>query len=164
LLRKGVGTSRQADILGYRPKRGFALYRAFEEHLEEGFLYIEQKVGRKKNFEDYMQALILILIVLVFLIWKPELLHSFDNTSGRILMLLAVVFLIRLNVLLGFVAALVMIRVIDRDTRGPVLWKPSASMIDLEGLMRPKDSDLFPTLRTTTVPLNDIYEQYTVYG
>ena len=111
-----------------------------------------------------MQALILILIVLVFLIWKPELLHSFDNTSGRILMLLAVVFLIRLNVLLGFVAALVMIRVIDRDTRGPVLWKPSASMIDLEGLMRPKDSDLFPTLRTTTVPLNDIYEQYTVYG
>ena len=109
-----------------------------------------------------MRTFLIILMVLVIFLYKPELLRSFDTMSGRILMLLFIVYLARLNALLGFVAALVMIRVLNHDV-ATVLWTPLVDLMHLEGLMRPRDSSFLPTLRSTTVPVNDIYEPYTLY-
>ena len=110
-----------------------------------------------------MRAFLIIFIVIAFFLWKPEHLYSFDTVSGRILMLLGVVYLASLNLLLGFTAALVMVRVMDQDKGDLLVWKPSTSLTDLENLLRPKDSAALPTLRTTNVPVNDVYEQFTVF-
>jgi len=101
-------------------------------------------------------------MVLAVFLWKPELLYSFDSISGRIVMLLAVVYLLRINVILGFVAALVMLRVLDQD-KSTFTWKPSNDLLQIENLLRPKDSAQIPALRTTTTPINDVYEQYTLF-
>ena len=110
-----------------------------------------------------MRAFLIIFTVIVFFMWKPEHLHSFDTVSGRILMLLGVVYLASLNLLLGFTAALAMVRIMDQDKGELLVWRPSTSLTDLENLLRPKDSASFPTLRTTTVPVNDVYEQYNIF-
>lgn len=109
-----------------------------------------------------MRAFILIFIVLAIFLWKPELLYAFDTMSGRILMLLVVVYLLQYNVVLGFMSALVVIRVLDHE-KDLLTWKPSTDLMYLETLLRPKDSAFFPTLRTTDVPLNDVYEPFTLY-
>jgi len=109
-----------------------------------------------------MRAFLIIFIVLLLFLWKPQLLYSFDSLSGRLLMLLVVVYLAKLNVLLGFVAALVMVRAMDKDPKAP-FWEPSVDLMDLETLLRPKNSATFPTLRTGTVPVNDFYEPYTPF-
>ena len=109
-----------------------------------------------------MREFLVIFIVLVLFLWKPQYLRSFDTLSGRILMLLVVVFLARFNVLLGFLAALVMMRVMHRETN-PLLWKPSMDLVDLEKLLRPRESISFPTFRTHGTPTNEIFEKYTVY-
>jgi len=109
-----------------------------------------------------LRRFLFILIVLIIFFVKPELLQSFDNLSGRILMLLLIVYLAKFNVLLGFVAALVMVRVLDKDPFKPI-FMPSTDLMHLETLMRPRDSAWLPSLRTTTVPINDVYEPYTYF-
>ena len=77
-------------------------------------------------------------------------------------MLLVVLYLAKLNLMLGFTAALVMVRVMDQEKK-TLTWNPSTNLMDLETLLRPKDSNWLPTLRTTAVPVNDFYEPYTVF-
>jgi hypothetical protein len=104
----------------------------------------------------------IIFIVLFIFLVKPELLHAFDTLSGRILMLLVTVYLATLNVVLGFTAAVVMVRVLDSDPFKP-MFMASPDLLHLESLIRPRDSAWLPTLRTTDVPINDGYEPYTYF-
>jgi len=104
----------------------------------------------------------IIFIVLLFLCFRPDVLYTFDTMSGRLVMLIGVVYFAQKNALLGFIAAVAMARVLDSDPKPPV-WRPSTDLIGLENIMRPRNSDIFPTLRTTQVPVNDVYEPFTFF-
>jgi hypothetical protein len=109
-----------------------------------------------------MRVGIVLFIVLLFLAARPQLLDSFDTLTGRMLMLLGVVYLAGLNPLLGVTAAVVMTRVLDKSPKKDS-WMPSADLLKVEELMKAKDSSSLPLLRSTMVPVNDVYEPYTIF-
>jgi hypothetical protein len=104
----------------------------------------------------------IVFMVLLFFCVQPHFLYGLDTLSGRILLLIGVVYLARHSTLLGFTAAVLMVRVLDQHPK-PSIWYPTPNLLDLETLMRPKNSAALPILRTTDVPVNDIYEPYTFF-
>jgi hypothetical protein len=104
----------------------------------------------------------IILIVLAFICYRPEKLQALDTLSGRLLMLVGIIFLAQRSAILGIVAAIAMTRVLDRDPKPP-LWRPSTDLVGLENILRPQNSAMFPTLRTSAVPINDVYEPFTFF-
>ena len=109
-----------------------------------------------------MQRGLAIFILLLVFCAKPEFLYPLDTVSGRLLMLTVIVYLSSSNLVLGLAAALAMLRVLDRESAIPT-WRPVRDLMDIEALMQPKNSWSMPTLRTTSVPVNDIYEPYSVF-
>ena len=109
-----------------------------------------------------MQRGLAIFILLLVFCAKPEFLYPLDTVSGRLLMLTVVVYLTSSNLVLGSAAALAMLRALDRDNNIPA-WQPVRDLMDIEVLLQPKNSWSLPTLRTTSVPVNDLYEDYTVF-
>jgi hypothetical protein len=105
----------------------------------------------------------IIFIILVVLGLRPQYLYSFDSVPGRIIMLSVVVYLAQANPLLGLLAAFVVARVLDRTPASTTQWTKSPDLLHIEHLMRPKASFDSPTLRGTDVPVNDPFNDYTVF-
>lgn len=106
-------------------------------------------------------ATVILIVLLLFCVW-PQYLYSFDTIPGRIVLLTVVIYLAQANPLLGLVAAIMTARVLDQSA-APAEWRPAADRMRIEMLMRPKASFHLPALRTTQVPINDPFNQYTIY-
>jgi hypothetical protein len=105
----------------------------------------------------------IIFIILIVLGLQPHYLYSFDNVPGRIILISVVVYLAQANPLLGLLAVFVVARVLDRTPASTPQWNTSPDLLKIEHLMRPKSSFDSPTLRGTDVPVNDPFNQYTVF-
>jgi|LakMenEpi03Aug12_release.lakeMendotaPanAssembly.Ray.scaffolds.fasta_scaffold1174146_2 hypothetical protein len=107
-------------------------------------------------------ATVILIVLILFCVW-PQYLYSFDTVPGRIVLITIVVYLAQANPLLGLVAAIMTARVLDQKASPAAAWHPTADRMRIEMLMRPKASFHLPALRTTQVPVNDPFNQYTIY-
>lgn len=109
-----------------------------------------------------MRIAAVILAVLVWFCFYPHFLYSFDTVPGRIVLLAVVVYLAQANPLLGLVAAIMTVRVLDQSAP-MVQWRPATDRMRIEMMMRPKASFYLPALRSTEVPVNDAFNPFTLY-
>ena len=94
------------------------------------------------------------ILLILLLLWQPQWLSPFRNPPGRLILLAIVVYLAQQNILVGCVAAFLLVKVVGNEPSPPT-WSASVPAIDLMrigNLMRARDSAESPSAWLTDVP------------
>ena len=101
-------------------------------------------------------------LVLIALILQPRYLKPFRTRAGRFVLLIVVVGLSRVNLILGLLAAVAVATTFTRPRRHTAPLR-QADRLNVEHLMRPKESYLQPSVhRTDEAPESEFPEKYTL--
>jgi len=102
-----------------------------------------------------------LFILLAGLIARPTLLGGLSNATGKMLLLVVVVYTARLNAMLGLLSAVLLIRVVHREPEFQVR-PPRIDRLGLDTLLRPQESFFRPTVHSPELS-NDPVEKYTPF-
>ena len=99
------------------------------------------------------------ILLLALLVWPSVL----KRTSTKLAFLAVVAYLSHKNLLLGILAAAVLIRVLQP----PAFWRswrpPRIDRLGLDALLQPQESFFRPVLRTPGEPVAEVAEPYTFF-
>jgi hypothetical protein len=99
------------------------------------------------------------ILLLALLVWPSVLKRS----STKLAFLAVVAYLSHKNLLLGILAAAVLLRVLQP----PAFWRswqpPHIDRLGLDSLMRPQESFFRPVIRTPGEPMAEVAEPYTLF-
>lgn len=99
------------------------------------------------------------ILLLALLVWPSVL----NRSSSKLAFLAVVAYLAHKNVLLGILAAVVLLRVLQP----PPFWRswrpPRIDRLGLDALLRPQESFFRPVIRTPGDPIAEVSDPHTLF-
>jgi len=92
------------------------------------------------------------VVLILLLLWQPQWLTPFRNAPGRLILVGVVLYLCHQNLLVGCLAATLLITVNSNVPARSISYTPSIDLMKIGNLMRPRDSADTPSAWLTDVP------------